>query len=120
MTAKDHLVKTPPLMTGTEYFVDIQDVARLHVAALIHPSVASERIFAYTTPFNWNNILAAFRKLFPNKKFRDDEPGLWDDLSTVEPAKRAEGLLRDMGRPGFTELEESLGRNVQDLVSAVP
>ena len=110
----------PALMTGTEYFVDIQDVARLHVAALIHPSVASERIFAYTTPFNWNNILAAFRKLFPHQTFRDDEPGLWDDLSTVEPAKRAEGLLREMGRPGFTGLEESLGRNVQDLVSSVP
>jgi hypothetical protein len=104
----------------TEYFVDVQDTARLHVAALIHPNVATERIFAYNTPFNWNVVLAAFRNLFPDKKFRDDEPGLWDDLSTVEPAKRAEKLLQEMGRPGFTSLEESLRRNVESLVSASP
>ncbi|KAK5049350.1 hypothetical protein LTR84_004279 [Exophiala bonariae] len=101
-----------------EYFVDIQDVARLHVAALLHPDVKGERIFAYNTPFNWNTVLGAFRKLYPERTFRDDEPGLWDDLSIVEPAKRAEALLREMGREGFTGLEESLRRNVQEIVDA--
>lgn len=65
-------------------------------------------------------MLAAFRKLYPDRTFRDDEPGLWDDLSIVEPAKRAEALLREMGTPGFTALEESLKRNVQGLVEAEP
>ena len=109
---------TNPSGKKIEYFVDIQDVARLHVAALIHPEISKERIFAYNTPFNWNVVLAALRKQFPDRTFRDDEPGLWDDLSTVEPAKRAESFLREMGNPGFTGLEESLKRNVESLVAA--
>jgi nucleoside-diphosphate-sugar epimerase len=36
-----------------EWFVDVQDVGRLHVAALTNPDVNNERIFAFAEPFNW-------------------------------------------------------------------
>lgn len=91
-----------------EWYVNVQDNARLHVAALTRSDVAAERIFACASPYNWNNVLGAFRELFPGRKFIDDVPGLWDDLTTCEPAKRAEALLVDMGRPGFTPLAQSL------------
>lgn len=88
--------------------MDVQDTARLHVAALIHPSVSGERVFAYASPFNWNNVLQTFRKLYPDREFIDDVPGLWDDLSIVEGREKAEKLLKEMGRSRFTSLEESL------------
>ncbi len=44
-------ISLTPLIT-TEWFVDVQDVARLHVAALINPDVKNERIFAFAYPFN--------------------------------------------------------------------
>ena len=101
----------------TEYFIDTEDTALLHVAALIHPDVISERVFAYNTPFNWNVVLAALRKLYPEKTFREDEPGLWDDLAIVDVVKkRAEGILRDLGKEaGFTSLEESLKANLEGI-----
>lgn len=37
----------------TEYFVDVQDNACLHVAAMTNPEVNNERLFAFTEPFNW-------------------------------------------------------------------
>ncbi|KAH6876798.1 hypothetical protein B0T10DRAFT_532511 [Thelonectria olida] len=35
-----------------EYYVHVQDCARLHVAALLDPSIQNERIFAFAHPFN--------------------------------------------------------------------
>ena len=78
------------------------------MAALLHQEVSGERIFAWASPFNWNVVLAAFRRMYPERKFIDDADGLWDDLAVVEPVKRAELLLKEMGQPGFTSLEESL------------
>lgn len=34
-----------------EWFVDVQDDAQLHVAALTNPKVQNERIYAYAEPF---------------------------------------------------------------------
>ncbi|KAK0653700.1 Aldehyde reductase 2 [Lasiodiplodia hormozganensis] len=104
----ENLIKEFATSYPPEWYVDVQDNARLHVAALTHSDVSGERLFAYASPYNWNDVLAAFRMAFPEKKFRDDIPGLWDDSTICEPAKRAEFLLTEMGRPGFTPLTQSL------------
>lgn len=44
-----------------QYFVNVQDTARLHVIALIDPACNGERIFAFAAPFNVNDLLAVFR-----------------------------------------------------------
>ncbi|KAK1570175.1 aldehyde reductase [Colletotrichum navitas] len=98
-----------------QYFVDVQDDAILHVAAAVHPDIQSERVFAFAEPVNADVILAVFRKLYPSRSFpanfRAEE-----DVSDIVPGKRAEALLRDMGRDGWTRLEESIKRNTEDLV----
>lgn len=40
----------------TEWFVDVQDSARLHVAALTNPDVKNERIIAYGEHFTWKYV----------------------------------------------------------------
>lgn len=93
----------------------MQDDALLHVAAVVHPGVQSERIFAFAEPVNGDRILAILRKLYPNRSFpssfKADE-----DLSDIVPRKRAEALLREMGRDGWTSMEESIKRNTEDIV----
>lgn len=95
--------------------MDVQDVALLHVAAAIHPGVESERIFAFAEPENGDTLLAILRKLYPDRSFpanfQSDQ-----DLSNIVPRKRAEEILRDMGKDGWTSLEESVRRNTKDLV----
>ncbi|KAF2814725.1 NAD(P)-binding protein [Mytilinidion resinicola] len=90
-----------------QWFVDVQDDARLHVAALIYEDVKAERLFAFAQPFNWNDILAFFRKLYPGRKFHADFPDLGRDLSKVAN-ERAEELLKRFGQPGWTSLEDSI------------
>lgn len=95
-----------------QYFVDVQDVARLHVAAVIYPSVRGERIFAYAEPFNYDTILDILRKQNPEREFIPNFEGR-TDRSVIEPRGRAEQLLRDMGRSGFTSLEDSVWMNTE-------
>lgn len=97
-----------------QYFVDVQDTALLHVAAAIHPDVKSERVFAFAEPVNGDSILAILRKLYPGRTFPPDFQAE-KDLSDIVPRKRAQELLRDMGKEGWTSLEESIRRNTEDI-----
>ncbi|KAI0532782.1 aldehyde reductase [Xylaria digitata] len=99
-----------------QYFVDVQDTALLHAAAVIHPDVESERIFSFAEPLNGDKMLAILRKLYPDRTFPENFQGD-NDLSDIVPRKRALELLRDMGKTeGWTSLEESIRRNTENLV----
>lgn len=82
---------------------------------MIHSGVESERIFAFAEPENGNVLLAILRKLYPDRTFPADFQSD-EDLSNIVPKKRAEALLRDMGKDGWTSLEESVKRNTEDLI----
>jgi hypothetical protein len=113
LTLPNHLKSL--IIPFIEYFVDVEDVGIIHLIALTNPDVQSERIFAYAEPFEWNQVLAIFRKNFPDKKFHDDFPGIGKDISTIARRERAVGLLKEFGREGFRGLEESLMMNVEGL-----
>lgn len=99
-----------------DFFIDVQDDARLHVAALLHPGVCRERIFAYCKPYTWCVIQGILRKLYPSRSFTPDAPEAVLDSSEILPSTRAEELLKEMGRPGFTTLGECIRMNTEDLV----
>jgi hypothetical protein len=95
----------------------VQDDARLHVAALIHPNVQGERIFAYSAPYTWRGIQCVVQRLYPHKFFPRDIEEAELDTSEIVPGPRAEALLKEMGRPGWTSLEETVRMNTEDLAS---
>lgn len=103
---KDYAFDFPP-----QWFVDVSDDAKLHVAALIDPACNGERIFASAEPYNWNDILAIFRKIEPNKSFLEDRKGLGRARSEI-PNGEAEELLKKHYGHGWTSLEESIRQNV--------
>ena len=57
---------------STAWFVDIDDIPRLHAAALARKSIQNERIFAFAVPFSWNQVLGILRKKFPKREFPAD------------------------------------------------
>jgi hypothetical protein len=54
------LMDLPP-----QHYINVQDAARLHVAALIYKEIKNERLLGYLSPSNWNHFLAALRKSHP-------------------------------------------------------
>lgn len=90
-----------------QWFVDVRDTAKLHVAALIDPSANGQRIFAFAAPYSWNDILAILRKQNPDREFMADKEGEGKDLSRIEN-NSAEALLKKHFGHGWVTLEESL------------
>lgn len=107
-TDSDHII---------EWFVDVEDAARLHVVALLCDQVQSERLFAFASPFTWADIAVLLRKLQPDNPLipapPKNEERIWNQ---IPPVARAEGLLQDVfGRAGWTPLEESLAAGVRSF-----
>jgi hypothetical protein len=97
------------------WYVDVDDTARVHVAALLSKSVNNERIFAFARPYSWNQVLAIMRMIYPTRKFPGDIPGVKMSKLKV-PTERGEQLLKDVfERDGWTSFEETIRNNLQGL-----
>ena len=110
-TGKDRsLSQFPP-----QYFINVSDDAKLHVAALIDPACNGERIFGFTAPQSYNHLLAVFRKLEPGRDFGEDAD-IGEDVTEV-PNKVAEDLLRKHYGHGFVGLEETVKQCIAPVVT---
>lgn len=100
-----------------EHYVDVGDVARMHVIALLEPTVQSERLFAMAYPFTWNAVVNILRELRPFSKGLVSPPtNELEDLSNVLPLKRAKALLKSFfGQSDWTGLKDSLEAGVTSL-----
>ncbi|KAL6697378.1 aldehyde reductase II [Trichoderma pleuroticola] len=104
------------ILPNCNYFVDVRDTARLHVAALLDPKIKEERIFAFAQEYNWTDVLGILRKLRPNQQFPLNPENEGRDYTQVVPRDKAKKILQDFfGQPDWTSLEESLAAGIEDL-----
>ncbi|GAA5967391.1 hypothetical protein JCM3765_000511 [Sporobolomyces pararoseus] len=97
------------VMADTE-FVPATDIGLLHVGALVLPDVSNKRLIASPHAATWNQVLAIFRKNFPQQKFYDDLPEekAPSTESTYDSDLSLE-VLKKMGKKeGWTPLEQTL------------
>jgi hypothetical protein len=100
----------------TEWYINVQDCARVHALGLLDPTVRDERLFAFAGQFNWTDVIGIFHKLRPNRQLPDPPKDEGRDLSDVKPSKRAEDLIKEFfGRPGWVSLEDSLAQGIVDI-----
>ncbi|PLB48132.1 NAD dependent epimerase/dehydratase [Aspergillus steynii IBT 23096] len=98
-----------------QWYVDVEDVARLCVIGLLDPKVQSERIFAFAEQKHWTDTVAVLRDLRPKNRSIPDAPtDIPRDNTTIHPRGRAESLLREFyGQDGFTPIRESISRGIE-------
>ncbi|CAG8978363.1 hypothetical protein HYALB_00013043 [Hymenoscyphus albidus] len=94
------------------WFIDVQDTALLHIAALLSPKIDHERILAFGGAFNWNDILEIIRKLRPSQQVVENYMPQLPPVST-SASERGLELLRSMGKERWTSLEESVRNNLE-------
>ena len=97
-----------------QWMVNVQDTARLHVAALLAPELQNERILAFAQRYNLNDILAALRKAFPGRKFSEDDPEQKRDMIELDNSQ-GEEQLRAFARDGWIGLEESVRETCEGM-----
>lgn len=91
----------------------MRDDARVHVAALLDPSVSSQRLFPHATPFTWTEMTALLQKLRPHNDQIPDPAGVPNgalrDNMIIPPREKTEALIKSFfGVPGYVGLEESV------------
>lgn len=91
-----------------QYFIDVRDTAKLHIGALVDTKTSNERLWGFAEPYNWNSVLAIFRKLWPQKQFINDLPDLARDESTAPTESALEVLRSVFGQDQWTSLETAL------------
>lgn len=90
-----------------QFWVNVQDTARLHLLALTQDDVNNERLFAWTAPYTYNTWLDMFRLISPEKEFPENIENPDKDLTEIDTSRSVE-LLKRLGRDGWTSLEESI------------
>lgn len=93
-----------------QWQVDVEDIAKLHIAALTLPDVNGERLFGFSHRFNYNSFLRVFRELAPERSFPQDDPGQREASTTLDCARSIE-LLQKLGGNGWMSFEESVRRS---------
>ncbi|KAH8799087.1 hypothetical protein F5884DRAFT_687072 [Xylogone sp. PMI_703] len=96
---------------GASYYVDVEDTALLHIAALTQEDVKDERLLGFAGTFNFNSWVEVFRKIDPSKPWPAEDPNQKHDLSKVDDAREVE-LLKRFGQPGWTSFYDSVKKNV--------
>ncbi|KAL4813820.1 hypothetical protein BDW67DRAFT_187409 [Aspergillus spinulosporus] len=98
-----------------QWFVDVEDTARLHVVALLSPSAVEKRIFAFAQAFNWTDILTILHELRPDNTLLPPLPeNEGRDLSEIKDALEAEALMNEFfGTKGWVGLKESLAAGLE-------
>ncbi|KAH8658582.1 hypothetical protein BGZ61DRAFT_486186 [Ilyonectria robusta] len=102
-------------MLPAAIYVNVKDVATLHVAALLDPRVKEERIQAWATPFNWNDVLTVLRRLYPTHHFVDDLSGMGKILATTDDTL-ARRLLKEWAHQDeWTGFEDGIQETVKSF-----
>ncbi|KAI9723450.1 MAG: hypothetical protein M1828_004180 [Chrysothrix sp. TS-e1954] len=94
-----------------QYYVNVADNAKVHVAAMLMGDVERERLYTWAEPFNFNDLVNTMAQLEkegmkPGKQLPTTVEGIGRDLSTVD-TKRPLELLSRMGQEGWTGFRES-------------
>ena len=75
---------------------------------MLDPSVENARLHAWSDAFIWNDVLAIFAKLYPQKGFVADLKDQLRITSTVDD-QQSKALLKTWGgRDGFLDLEAGI------------
>ncbi|KAH8692307.1 putative NAD dependent epimerase/dehydratase [Talaromyces proteolyticus] len=115
---KDALAAVPA--TFTVISNDVKDCALLHVAAVLDPEVKNERLPGWGEYCNWNDILAIMRRLYPDRKFIDDLPGLTKLQVTTDSTQSLALLKKWGGQKGWKPLEVTVADSMRSIIKWYP
>jgi nucleoside-diphosphate-sugar epimerase len=115
----DSLVKGSTVASSilpSRWFVDVEDVGLLHMAALTLDEVANERIFACAGPYSWTAILEIMHRRYPDKGTIPQSVNETSfDIGEIDNSRSIE-ILRKFGKPGFTSLEDTITKAVNQII----
>ncbi|EED16441.1 NAD dependent epimerase/dehydratase, putative [Talaromyces stipitatus ATCC 10500] len=108
-----------PSVLPSQWYVDVEDTALLHLAALTLDDVHDERLLAFAGKYSWTQIMEILHRRYPGKiglgaLSNNAEPEVVD-AGEVDNQRSIE-VLKMMGKEGFTTLEDTLVKAVDTIL----
>jgi hypothetical protein len=100
--------------------IDVKDVAILHVAALLDPECNGARLQAWADYCNMNDILAVLRRLYPQRKFRDDFTNQTQLTITTDFDQQVALLKKWGGQDRWRPLEQTVADEAKSTLRWFP
>ncbi|RFU81157.1 aldehyde reductase 2 [Trichoderma arundinaceum] len=106
---------TPTMFFDASIFVDNRDVAVIHIAALLDPSIENARLPAWGTEFYWNDILAILRKQSPERELPADLDVPRIPRMTADTTQARKALKEWGGQDDFISLEKGVMDTLREM-----
>jgi hypothetical protein len=74
----------------------------------VDPEVSNERIYAIAQHSTWNDFLAIFRRIYPDRKFVEDMPNLGRFGGEVDTSLGLSLVKKWGGQDGWISLEDGI------------
>lgn len=102
------------------HFVDVHDIALLHVATALDPDVKNERVQAWGTFNNWTTVLQVLHKLYPDQRLAAEAPDQVSEVTITTDMSLALHLLKKWGgQDGFRPLEVMIKDTIDPVAERV-
>ena len=96
------------------FFIDVKDVALLHVAAVLDPEVKNARLQTWAHNSNWNDLLAILRQLRPQKKFLEDWPETQYLTQSTDESESIALLKKWANQDGWKPLQTTVAETIEN------
>ncbi|KAK1485005.1 hypothetical protein CABS01_13762 [Colletotrichum abscissum] len=97
------------------YYVDVKDVALLHVAAMLDPAVQKARVQAWGNSAHWNEFLAILRETRPDHAFIEDYPETFHLAVSIDQSEGLSLLKKWAGQEGWRTLRDGIVDSVSNV-----
>ncbi|KAM6517566.1 hypothetical protein FSOLCH5_008530 [Fusarium solani] len=96
------------------FFVDVKDIALLHIAAMLDPQVKNARLHSWGHSSNWNEFLAVLRELCPQREFIADYPEPYYVTISTDQSDSMALLKRWADQEGWRPLKDSISESIEN------
>lgn len=95
-----------------QWYTDVRDQARLHVAGAVLDGVENRRIFSWAGTYTWIGVADALEKEMGTRTtIRLADKG--QDLTKVLAKDKAESYLKKLGQSGWVPFDQSVGECIR-------
>ncbi|TPX68416.1 hypothetical protein SpCBS45565_g03123 [Spizellomyces sp. 'palustris'] len=99
--------------TPSMAFVDVRDVAKAHVEALVRPEAGGQRFLTAAGVFSWQEVADILREVYPDRPIPEGNPGkIRNGDETIVYGERANKVLGI----DFIQLKQSVKDTAENLV----
>ncbi|CAF9932570.1 MAG: hypothetical protein GOMPHAMPRED_006611 [Gomphillus americanus] len=104
-------VATLKMIGPYQWFINVQDIAKLHVGAVIFEEVANQRLLGLAGKYSFNDAIDFFHKVDPERSLPSKFEDVPEDTTEADTASALE-VLKLFGQNGFIGVEQTIKENI--------